>query len=98
MLAPVEFQLLAPVEFQLTEDGQGRGVWVWKHTRGKTNKVKVLKMLHEGFKYDAIEKETGLSKGRISQIKTEAQEKSWMDNKGKLTEDGLRFVYGGEEE
>jgi hypothetical protein len=89
---------LADVEFRLTEDEQGRGVWVSKSAKGKTNKVKVIKMLHEGSDYDAIKEETGLSKGRISQIKKDAEEKGWLDKKGKLTEDGLRFVYGGEED
>jgi putative DNA primase/helicase len=92
-----DLSLLADVEFQLTEDEQGRGVWVWKSAKGKTNKVKVLKMRHEGLDYDAIKEETGLTKGRISQIKKDAEKKGWLDKKGKLTEDGLRFVYGDED-
>jgi putative DNA primase/helicase len=92
-----DLPLLAPVEFRLIEDEQGRGAWVWKHTRGKARKVEVLEMLHEEFKYDAIKKETGISKGRITQIKKEAEDKGWLDNNGKLTPDGLRFVYGGED-
>ena len=85
---------LADVEFQLTEDEQGRGVWTWKRTKGKTKKVKVLKMLDEGLNYDAINEETGLSKSRITQIKQEGQEKGWLDKNGKLTPEGLKFVYG----
>ena len=87
---------LADVEFRLTEDEQGRGVWVCKSAKGKT-KVEVLKRLYEGLDYDVICEETGLTKGRISQIKKDAVEKGWMDKKGKLTEDGLRFVYGEED-
>lgn len=87
---------LADVEFRLTEDEQGRGVWVCKSAKGKT-KVEVLKRLNEGLYYDVICEETGLTKGRISQIKKDAVEKGWMDKKGKLTEDGLRFVYSGED-
>lgn len=86
--------LLDDVEFRLTEDEQGRGVWVWKSAKGKTKKVKVLKMLHEGLNYDAIKEETGLSKSRITQIKQEGEKKGWLDKKGKLTQDGFGFVNG----
>jgi hypothetical protein len=55
-------------------------------------------MLEQGLNCDAIRAKTGLSKGRISQIKKEAEERGWLDQKGKLTPDGLRFVYGGEED
>ena len=93
-----DLPLLAEVEFKLTEDDQGRGVWVWKRTKGKTKKVEVLEMLHEGFNYDAVKKETGITKGRITQIKQEAEKKGWLDKKGKLTPDGPRFVYSGEDD
>jgi hypothetical protein len=89
---------LADVEFKLTENEQERGIWTWKHTKRDT-KVEVLKRLHEGLDYDSIREETGLkSKGRITQIKQEGEDKGWLDEKGKLTPDGLRFVYGGEED
>ena len=87
---------LADVEFQLTEDEQGRGVWTCKRTKGQI-KVEVLKMLHEGRNYDVICEETGLTKGRLSQIKKDAKEKGWLDKKGKLTAEGSRFVYGDED-
>jgi hypothetical protein len=88
---------LADVEFRLNEDEQGRGVWIWKHTK-HDSKVEVLKLLHEGLDYDAICEETGLkSKRRITQIKQEGEEKGWLDKKGKLTTEGLRFVYGDED-
>jgi putative DNA primase/helicase len=92
-----DLSLLADVEFQLTEDEQGRGVWSWKRTKRNT-KVEVLKRLHERLDYDVICEETGLkSKGRITQIKQEGEDKGWLDKKGKLTQDGLRFAYGGED-
>ena len=89
--------LLADVEFRLVEDEQGRSFWTWKSTKGVI-KVEVLRMIHEGSSYDAISKQLGITKGRITQIKKEGEEKGWLDQKGKLTPDGLRFVYGGEED
>jgi putative DNA primase/helicase len=88
---------LADVEFRLVEDEKGRAVWIWKSTKGVI-KVEVLKMIHEDMNYDAISKQLGITKGRITQIKKEGKEKGWLDEKGKLTPDGLRFVYGGEED
>jgi putative DNA primase/helicase len=87
-----DLPLLADVEFQLTEDGQGSGIWVWKDKKPNT-KVQVLNMLDKGLSYDAIIKDVGISKGRITQIKQEAEKKGWLDKKGKLTPDGRAYWY-----
>jgi putative DNA primase/helicase len=90
-----ELQLVADTQFQLSEDRDGRFRWTWSNVKGHI-RVEVLRMLDEGHKYEAITDALGISKGRVSQIKSSAINEDLLTTKGKLTPSGFRLVHGGE--
>jgi hypothetical protein len=90
-----DLQLVADTQFQLSEDRDGRFCWTWSNVKGHI-KVEVLRMLDEGHKYEAITDALGITKGRVSQIKSSAIHEDLLTLKGKLTTSGFRLVHGDE--
>jgi putative DNA primase/helicase len=90
-----DLQLVADTQFQLSEDRDGRFCWTWSNVKGHI-RVEVLRMLDEGHKYEAITDALGITKGRVSQIKSSAIHEELLTTKGKLTPSGFRLVHGDE--
>ncbi len=84
-----ELRLINDVEFKLTVDEHGKGIWVFGDVT-ESNKVKILKLLADGFKNKDIASELGVTTGRISQVKRDAQIAGEMDKKGSFTWDGAQ--------
>ena len=73
---------LQDVRFKLI-DKDGRLTWAWREVRGEIRE-EALRMIDQGMDYKDIAAALGISKGRISQIKSEAMRSGTLDSKGHL--------------
>jgi len=79
------------VEFKLDTDLEGKAVWTYANLK-QENKVRVLKLFDEGMPAKDIGEMIGISKGRISQIRSEAVKEGLLTEAGKLTQSGYHYV------
>jgi hypothetical protein len=92
-----DLPLIADTQFQLTEDQNGQLAWTWGNVRKET-KIEVLRMVNEGYKQTEIGDLLGITRGRVSQINKSAIRDGFLSAKGKLTQSGLRYVHGDQDD
>jgi hypothetical protein len=88
-----ELHLIGDTEFSLETGDGGNYFWTFKSLK-KRIKVEVLQRLDGGMGTTEIGKALGLSKGRVSQIKSEALRDGLITEKGKLTPKGFEYLLG----
>jgi len=86
-----DLHLISDVEFKLDTDLEGKAVWTYANLK-QENKVRVLKLFDEGMPAKDIGEMIGISKGRISQIRSEAVKEGLLTEAGKLTQSGYHYV------
>jgi hypothetical protein len=83
--------LIADMEFKLQEEENGAYTWTWANIK-KERKREILKMLDEGFEYDAICSSLSITKGYITKVKKQAVRDNLLTPGGKLSQSGFMFV------
>jgi putative DNA primase/helicase len=83
--------LIADTEFKLLQDQSGHYTWSYRDVK-KPSKQRVIKKLGDGMRQIDIHKDTGLSTGQVSKIKTWAVKEGYLSPKGKLTFSGKAYV------
>lgn len=93
---PLEYlPLIADHEFQLIKTIGDTYEWTWANARKKDKKT-ILKFMDEGLPQNDIAVQCGVTKGRISQIKTEAIREGLLTKSGRLTQPGCSYIYDNE--
>ncbi len=90
-----DLPMIKDMQFQLQEDEDGGLAWTWEKIKKQT-KVEAVRMLSEGAKQEEIASILGISKGRVSQIKSEAIKDNLVSKNMKLTQSGMQFIQGME--
>ena len=85
--------MLADHEFKLIKDEHGQHVWTFGNIKKEIRK-EVIRLLDEEIDQKTISETLGISKGRVSQIKTQAIKDGLLSKKGKLTPSGFDFING----
>ena len=70
---------------------EGKYVWQWKSAKRK-KQIEILKMLNSGARQDDIASLLKVTKGYVSQIKSQAIKEGNLSESGKLTKKGLMLV------
>jgi hypothetical protein len=83
--------LITDTEMWLQKDEDELYFWVYSAVK-KQNKAQVVKRLDEGITANDIAEELGISKGRVSQIKSEAVREGFLTKEGKLTQTGFEWL------
>lgn len=89
-----DLHLIADTEFQMQQDPDGKAVWTYANLK-QENKARVLKLFDEGMSAKDIAELVGVSKGRVSQIKSESTKEGLLSEAGKLTQSGFQYVQTG---
>jgi putative DNA primase/helicase len=87
--------LIADHEFQFSRMAGDTYEWIWCSAKKKGRET-ILRLIDEGIPQNDIATQCGVTKGRISQVKSEAIREGLMTKKGKLTQMGFTSIYGDE--
>jgi hypothetical protein len=90
-LRQADLHLIADTEFALETAEDGVYFWTYASVK-KQAKKEVLKMLDAGMAAKDIALELELTRGRVSQIKSEAIKEGLLTEAGKLTQTGMVYV------
>lgn len=88
-----DLSLIAETHFRLDQDPEGKLVWTCGNVK-KEMKKEILKMIDEGYKNQEIAETLGVTKGRVSQVKTAAIKAGDMTTSGKLKQSAYLEICG----
>jgi len=78
-----DLKKMQDTRFTLTQQ-DGRLTWTWREVKAEI-KEEAIRMIDQGMDYKDIASALGISKGRISQIRTKAMKDGILDKNGRLT-------------
>jgi putative DNA primase/helicase len=78
-----DLKKMQDIRFTLTQE-DGHLVWTWREVKGEI-RDEVMRMIDQGMDYKDIASALGITKGRISQIRTKATKDGILDSKGRFT-------------